>query len=669
MAEITVIQPTGQPGRRLRCGAYCRVSTDSEEQLRSFEVQRLRFLSLAEQAELVEVYTDIGSGTTADRPGFMRMLADCRAGRIDRIVTKSVSRFARNTHDCLAVLRELSALGVSVCFEKENIDTARTADEMMIAVMGGLAQEESRSISNNIRWSLRRKMASGTLGVARVPYGFDKVNGSLAVNEEQAAVVRRIFSLYYGGIGARRIAALLNSDALPSPTGRYWSNGTIYKMLSQEKYLGDILWQKTTSEFMGGTHRNSGQADCFYVSNAHEPIISADSFDKTKSIRAANLRPAKTVNNSPFRRRIICGLCGRSYYLIGASRPYWQCSGRFDLARPCSNSLLYDDDLNRLWRQQCVRLRRAGDIFSSLLEALRQIDSMTDNETNARLNEIKAERTALRRKTAEGCLSYGELLSAETALDSESCALTDKLSKQSGRLSQLIDEIKQTSQSCDISRLKSVQLYYDKAEFELIGGLVLKCLLPKAEKRFRSAKSSEPAAAISRYALCGKCGQRFSRKKQNGKYLWRCENAECAWHKLHLTDDEILSRVGSVIGRVCANPRLIKAQFADAEYHPSEAVTQAEQRLEQLISSGESDKETLTELALGIAEQKLNCISYCEKNDQTEQITTVISEHNSDADLMQKAVRHIYITPERVRVKFINGKTVRSERSACNEQN
>ena len=185
MAEITTIQPIplASQGKKLRCGAYCRVSTGSAEQLHSYAAQRIWFANMlngSPDAELVDIYADVGiSGTTADRPEFMRMLDDCRQGRIERILTKSISRFARNTRDCLAILRELRDMGVTVFFEKENIDTARSADEMMIAIMGGLAQEESQSISRNIRWSLHRKMAAGTLGVARVPYGYDKVNGRL----------------------------------------------------------------------------------------------------------------------------------------------------------------------------------------------------------------------------------------------------------------------------------------------------------------------------------------------------------------------------------------------------------------------------------------------------------------------------------------------------------
>ena len=157
-------------------------------------------------------------------------MSDCRAGKIDRVVTKSLSRFARNTKECLTALREMKKLGVTVHFEKEGIDTANVSDEIMITIMEGLAQEEAASISRNVRWSLKRRMANGTLGIARVPYGYKKVDGTLIIEEKQAEVVRRIFALYLSGTGAKAIAVQLNDDNIPSPTGTKWNNVTVLKI-------------------------------------------------------------------------------------------------------------------------------------------------------------------------------------------------------------------------------------------------------------------------------------------------------------------------------------------------------------------------------------------------------------------------------------------------------
>ena len=178
MAKIAVIPKTARTqDKKVRVAAYCRVSTDHKDQTNSYEAQMWYFSGLYSNYKtevLVDIYADEGiSGTSVDkRAEFGRLMEDCRAGKIDRVITKSISRFARNTKDCLQYIRKLKGLGITVYFEKENIDTARLSDEMMITVMGGLAQEESQSISNNVRWTFQRAMASGSLRQIHVPYGY-----------------------------------------------------------------------------------------------------------------------------------------------------------------------------------------------------------------------------------------------------------------------------------------------------------------------------------------------------------------------------------------------------------------------------------------------------------------------------------------------------------------
>ena len=213
--KMTVIAPTIAPQmkrKKIRIAAYCRVSTNASDQQHSFNAQKIHFMMLYAHSvdyELTDIYADMGiSGTkTVIRPEFQRMMDDARCGKIDRVVCKSISRFARNTKDCLIALRELKKLGVTVAFEKEGIDTARVSDEIMITIMEGLAQEEANSISRNVRWSLRRRMADGTLKIARVPYGYAKdEKRNLVIDEEKAAVVRRIYELYLSGLGVRKIS-------------------------------------------------------------------------------------------------------------------------------------------------------------------------------------------------------------------------------------------------------------------------------------------------------------------------------------------------------------------------------------------------------------------------------------------------------------------------------
>ena len=207
MPTVTVIQPTiaAEQNTKIRCAAYCRVSSDSEDQLNSFMAQTRYYEKAFEKSDreqLVDIYADEGiTGTREDkRDEFQRMIKDCRRGKIDRIYTKSISRFARNTKDCLKNIRELKSLGITVFFEKENIDTAKLTDEMMITIMGGLAQEESISISKNLKWSYQKRFEKGIVNVFSAPFGFKLNNGVLIIDKIQARIVEEIFDMFLNGI-------------------------------------------------------------------------------------------------------------------------------------------------------------------------------------------------------------------------------------------------------------------------------------------------------------------------------------------------------------------------------------------------------------------------------------------------------------------------------------
>lgn len=383
MPKITVYAPTQMVTKaKKRVAAYCRVSTDNADQKHSYEAQKLYFTRLYQNSKdytLVDIYADLGiSGTRCDRPEFMRMLDDCRCGKVDRVVCKSISRFARNTKDCLTTLRELKSLNITVAFEKEGIDTARVTDEIMITIMEGLAQEESISISNNVRWSLRKRMSNGTMKVARVPYGYTKDRDrNLVIDEEKAKIVRLIFELYLHGSGARSIAVKLNEDGVPSPTGIDWNNATIFKMLRQEKYLGDILWQKTYSIFMGAHDQiNHGDVDSWYLRDVHPAIIDRETFLKAQELRARERERMKKKKEYDylFRGKIRCA-CGRSCMLVNAVRPYWECNKKRDISAPCDSDIFYNDELLNAWSRFCLKLRRhSDDILTAILLQLEQME-------------------------------------------------------------------------------------------------------------------------------------------------------------------------------------------------------------------------------------------------------------------------------------------------------
>lgn len=303
---------------RTRVAAYCRVSTNSDEQLGSLENQMAAFrhqVSLHGDWELVNLYVDEGlTGTSVKhRAGFQQMLADCRAGRIDYIITKSISRFARNTMDCLKYVRELQAMGVQLFFEKECIDTASSISEMLLTVMAAFAQEESRSISENVKWGVRKRFEAGQEW--RVPiYGYRHTEEEMyIIVPEEAAIVKEIFTRYAHGETPREIMADMVARRVPPPVGDTWKLLQISRMLHNEKYTGDVVLQKHYIE-NHLTHKeikNLGELPCYHIHNAHVAIIDRHLF--TQAAAVSRMRQVKIGNSSyPYSNMLRCPHCGET---------------------------------------------------------------------------------------------------------------------------------------------------------------------------------------------------------------------------------------------------------------------------------------------------------------------------------------------------------------------
>ena len=321
--NVTVINPTITEDKesKIRVAAYCRVSTNSEDQQNSLMTQMRyyeNFLADSETERLVSVYADEGiTGTRMDkREEFQRMLKDCRRGKIDRIIVKSISRFARNTKDCLSVLRELKELGISVMFEKENIDTANITDEIMVTIMGGLAQEESSSISKNVRWSIRSKMKNGTVKFHSAPLGYDLYEGNLIINKREAEIVKSIYKMFLSGMGYDSICRELNeSKVIKNDKGTKWLSASVRYILTNEKYIGDSLWQKNYNTSMPYRKvRNKGALEKYYINNTHEAIITREEFEKVQELIEQRKHPnMNLINNYPLSKKIYCGKCKKIY--------------------------------------------------------------------------------------------------------------------------------------------------------------------------------------------------------------------------------------------------------------------------------------------------------------------------------------------------------------------
>ena len=307
-----------------RVAAYARVSTDSEEQLTSYEAQvdyYTRYIQGRPDWLFVGVYTDegISATNTKRREGFNRMVADALDGKIDLIVTKSVSRFARNTVDSLTTVRKLKDAGVEVYFEKENIWTLDSKGELLITIMSSLAQEESRSISENVTWGQRKRFADGKVSFAYSHFlGYRKgADGLPEIVQEEAETVRMIYRLYMEGQPSNAIAGQLTAMGIPTPGGKtIWQRATVDSILRNEKYKGAALLQKTfTVDFLQKkTKVNEGEVPQYYVEHSHEAIISPAEWERVQlEIARRKNSPRRTMSYSPFTGKIVCGDCGEVF--------------------------------------------------------------------------------------------------------------------------------------------------------------------------------------------------------------------------------------------------------------------------------------------------------------------------------------------------------------------
>ena len=339
LASKQIYIPATQPNTELslRVAAYCRVSSDSEDQLNSFAAQNKHYIDMIQSHamwELADVYADEGiTGTSAKkRDDFQRMLADCRKGRIDKILVKSISRFARNTTDCLEALRELKTLGISVFFEEQNIDTTMVSSEMLTAVIAACAQAESESISKNMRWSYQKRMESGAFITCKAPFGYRLVDRQLVIEESEAEIVRLIFRLFLSGWNIMEIADEMTRLGIPQREAHNgWGFTTIRWMLQNERYVGDALLQKkySTESFPPVKKWNKGEAPQYYVANSHPPIIDRDTFEQVQRLYKSK-RPqisGKGKIQHRFTQKIVCGYCGKFFRkTVVRGNSYWVCN-------------------------------------------------------------------------------------------------------------------------------------------------------------------------------------------------------------------------------------------------------------------------------------------------------------------------------------------------------
>lgn len=392
--------------QRLRVAAYCRVSTDMEEQESSYKAQVRHYTEYIQGNpawELAGIYADEGiSGTdTKKREEFNRMMDNCTAGKIDLIITKSISRFARNTVDCLRCIRKLKAQHIAVYFEKENINTLDAKGEVLITIMASLAQQESQSISQNVKMGIHYQFQQGKVRLNHSCFlGYTKdSSGNLIVVQEEAEIVRRIFREFLAGKSTRKIALDLTRDGIPTATGRRkWHDSTIRSMLRNEKYMGDVLLQKTfTVDFLTKKKvKNLGELPQYYVENSHEPIISREIFQQAQGefLRREHLCSAsgmREVHSCKYALsgRMICSCCGSSYRRMRSNTPtqntIWRCKMHLKSKDACPGRSVKENEvhtailyaLNSLASEKADFERRENILLKDISSLQTEIDSIS----------------------------------------------------------------------------------------------------------------------------------------------------------------------------------------------------------------------------------------------------------------------------------------------------
>lgn len=326
----------------LRVAAYCRVSSSQDEQLHSLAAQISHYtqvLSGDASCQFVGIYADRGiSGTQVkNRAEFLRLMEDCRAGLVDQIITKSVSRFGRNTVDTLLYTRELRDLGIDVYFEKEHLHSCSAEGELMLTLMAALAESESENMSENIKWGKRRRYEKGlveSLALANL-YGYRKDGNALAIVPEEATVIRRIYSEFLDGLNYEQISQGLNADGIPTRRGNdVWFNRTVMNVLTNEKYMGDCLFQKTF-HIDPISHKkvpNKGQLPQYYLEDCVPAIVSKEVWTLARlEIQRRQIWKPMSSAELPFKNRIVCGSCGSGVVQYYAKRKggtldtMWRC--------------------------------------------------------------------------------------------------------------------------------------------------------------------------------------------------------------------------------------------------------------------------------------------------------------------------------------------------------
>ena len=440
-----------QPKKRV-C-AYARVSTNSIDQQGSFHAQvdyYKKLIGKRDDWEYSGVYADEGrSGTQIKkRDEFSQMIKDCEDGKIDIIITKSVTRFARNTVDSIKAIRKLKSLGIGIFFEKENINTLSEKSEMLLTILSSIAQGESETISTNNKWGIKKRFQDGTFILSTPSYGYTKdEDGELIINKEESKIVRRIFTEYLNGKGSYLIAKGLNEDNIPTiKSAEEWQDSVVKEILQNPVYEGDLLLQKTyTTEVLPFERKvNKGELPQYFIENNHEPIISRKEGQLVREIYEYRRNKIgiddrdKYQNRYEFSSRIICGECGSTFrrQKIYIGKPYekvqWCCIQHIRDINKCNMKAIREDIIKEAFLTMWNKLvSNYKDILYPLLESLKGLRTNEEQEEemkelNNKIMELIEQSHILSRVVSKGYIDSAVFIERQNALTVEVEALKKK---------------------------------------------------------------------------------------------------------------------------------------------------------------------------------------------------------------------------------------------------
>ena len=505
MPQIAVVRLDDTPQqKKKKVAAYARVSTDKKEQEDSFERQVEHYTHLIEsnpEWTMVEVYKDPGiTGTKAEkRPDFLRMIDDCRAGRINKILVKSVSRFARNTVDALNYIRELRDMNVSVQFESENIDTLTPGGEVLLTILAAMAEQESRTMSNNIKWAYQKKFEKGevTINTGTV-LGYRKaVSGGYEIVEEEAKIVRRIFREYVSGMSVPQIARRLEADGFKTKRGsEAWRPNAVLGILKNEKYSGNAILGKTYKPDVLSKRRirNDGTiAPMYYAENTHPAIISNELFNlaqyeiqRRKDEKDIAVGGSRYTSKYPFSGLLVCGCCGhrlrRHVRTMGSGKKVaaWGCANQITNGRAvCESRHVSEDVLKETYR---AAINDAVGNMDAIIETVKdscQMVLVSDN--HEALAEVERQIIKLQEEVLDFHRARQGYAVTEAEYKAQIEAYTDQMQQLEARRSELqstsnkytavqhwLDTFKETSATGDIYDPDNASIMKAMAEYIVV---------------------------------------------------------------------------------------------------------------------------------------------------------------------------------------------------------